>query len=310
MKKRTFLLMTILTALLAFTACAAPISPGRDIPTDTPESRPATEDNSAPEPESEPESEPASEPESIPESKPASEPESMPESEQAVESETETETQMEEPTPPPLLENPIDPEKPMLALTFDDGPGPYTEKLLDLFVEHGGKATFFVLGNQIDKRPEIVKRITEDGHEIGSHGWDHKQLTKLKADPITEQLVNTRAKIYEVTEVDTPLLRPPYGSYNKLTEDITRELGITMINWSVDTLDWKYRDADTVYNTVMEQAKDGAIILCHDLEKTTVEAMERVIPDLLEQGYQLVTVSELLTIDGTLLEPGTAYRKK
>lgn len=203
-----------------------------------------------------------------------------------------------------------DPNKPMLALTFDDGPSAHTDRLLDTFAQHGGKGTFFVLGNLIDERPETVKRITDEGHEIGGHSWNHRQFTKLGEEEVLDQIMGTRAKIYEVTGVDTPLLRPPYGSYNDQIKATAEELGVILVNWSVDTLDWKYKDADKMYDTVMEQAADGAIILCHDLEKSTVDAMERIIPDLIAQGYQLVTVSELLTSDGEVLIPGNVYRKK
>ena len=107
--------------------------------------------------------------------------------------------------------------------------------------------------------------------------------------------MNTRAKIYSITGVDTIIMRPPYGSYNDEIKRICAENGIVMINWAVDPLDWKTRNADKVYNAIMSQVKDGDIILCHDLYDTTVDAMERVIPDLIAQGYQLVTVSELLS---------------
>ena len=216
------------------------------------------------------------------------------------------------PTQPPVQVTPstdIDPDKPMLALTFDDGPSAHTERLLDAFAAHGGKGTFYVVGNMIDNRPNALRRMAAEGHEIGGHSWNHRQLTKLSREDLTDQIMSTRAKIYDVTGVDPTTMRPPYGSYNDLVKEVTAQLGIAMINWSVDTLDWKYKDADTVYNTIMDQAKDGAIILCHDLHKTTVEAMERAIPALIAEGYQLVTVSELLAGSGKTVQAGAVYFK-
>jgi len=201
-------------------------------------------------------------------------------------------------------------EKPMVALTFDDGPSAQTARLLDLFAEHGGKGTFFLVGNMIDKRSDVVIRMVNEGHEVGNHSWNHRQFTKLGEQELTDQIMTTRAKIYDVTGVDTTILRPPYGSYNDVVSAKAEELGIAMVNWSVDTLDWKNKNADSVYNSVMKDVQDGSIILCHDLYSTTVDAMERVIPDLIEQGYRLVTVTELLTSDEGEIEAGKLYRKK
>ena len=214
-----------------------------------------------------------------------------------------------QPTVQEITSTDIDPEKPMLALTFDDGPSAHTERLLDAFAAHGGKGTFYVVGNMVDNRPNALRRMAAEGHEIGGHSWNHRQLTKLSREDLTDQIMSTRAKIYEVAGVDSTTMRPPYGSYNDLVKEITGQLGIAMINWSVDTLDWKYKDADTVYKAVMDQAKNGAIILCHDLHKTTVDAMERAIPALIAEGYQLVTVSELLSSSGKTVQAGLVYFK-
>ncbi len=218
------------------------------------------------------------------------------------------EPEPEEKTPVPSSE--IDPSKPMLALTFDDGPSAHTERLLDLLAEHGAKATFYVVGNMIEGRADTLRRMAEEGHEIGGHSWNHRQLTKLDAEELTDQFMNTRAKIYEVTGVDPTTMRPPYGSCNDFVKETAGKLGIALINWSVDTLDWKHKNADTVYQAVMDGAKDGAIILCHELHKTTEDAMERVIPALIAEGYQLVTVSQLLTSTGGTVDAGTLYYKR
>ena len=198
----------------------------------------------------------------------------------------------------------------MIALTFDDGPSKHTQRLLDIFEQYGGKGTFFVVGNVIENRQESLNRMVADGHEIGGHSWDHRQLTKLSSEDMTDQIMNTRAMIYSLTGVDTTIIRPPYGSYNDETKRICAENGIVIINWSLDTLDWKTRDADKVYEAIMSQVKDGDIILCHDLHGSTVEAMERVIPDLIAQGYQLVTVSELLSYGDTEVSAGSVHTKR
>lgn len=194
----------------------------------------------------------------------------------------------------------------MIALTFDDGPGIHTARLLDLFQKYGGKGTFFVLGNLIDRRPEVLVRMRNEGHQIASHGWDHRQLTKLNRQNIKNQLMMTRAKIYDVTGVDPLIMRPPYGSCNDTVKAVGKELGISFVNWSVDTLDWKTKNVNSIYNEIVKSSKNGSIILCHDIYGTTVDAMEKVIPMLIEEGYELVTIDELMAVSGGL-EPGKLY---
>lgn len=221
-----------------------------------------------------------------------------------------TETELTESIENNLSSTTIDPDKPMVALTFDDGPSKHTTRLLDIFATYGGKGTFFVIGNLIDSRADTVKRITDEGHEVAGHSWSHRQLTKLTPSEITDQIMTTRAKIYEITSVDSTVIRPPYGAFNSDVKEICANLGIIMVNWSLDTLDWKNKNADMVYNAIMKDIKDGSIILCHDLHGTTVDAMERIIPDLIEQGYQLVTVSELLSYGEEEITAGNVYNKQ
>lgn len=201
----------------------------------------------------------------------------------------------------------IDPNKPMVALTFDDGPSKHTDRLLDVFAKNGGKGTFFVVGNLIEGKEETLRRVALEQHEIGNHSWNHRQFTKLGTEELTDQIMNTKAKIYDVTGVNTNLVRPPYGSFNDHTKSVASYLGVSLVNWSLDTLDWKTKNADAVYQEIMSNVKDGDIILCHDLHKTTVDAMERVIPDLIAKGYQLVTVSELLSQEGNEIKAGKVY---
>ena len=121
-------------------------------------------------------------------------------------------------------------------------------------------------------------------------------------------MVKTKEKICEVTSRDFSTMRPPWGNINDSVKAVAKESGLSLILWSIDTQDWLLQDADKVYDSVMSQATDGAIILMHDLHGTTVDAMERAIPDLLAQGYQLVTVPELLLFNGGTMEPGVSYR--
>ena len=213
---------------------------------------------------------------------------------------------VEENTP----ETEIDPDKPMVALTFDDGPSAHTDRLLDIFARYGGKGTFFVLGNLIDSRKNTLKRIVYEGHEIGNHSWNHRQFTNLSSEEITDQIMMTRAKIYDVTGVDTLIVRPPYGACNDTVKAVGASVGISFVNWSVDTLDWKSKNAVAVRKEIINNISDGAIILCHDLHKTTVDAMETVIPELIEKGYQLVTVSELMEYSQRTLEAGKIYYRQ
>lgn len=203
----------------------------------------------------------------------------------------------------------LDPNKPMVALTFDDGPSKHTHRLLDVFADYGGKGTFFVIGNILENRTDVLQRMIAEGHEIGGHSWDHRQLTKLGSTDLNRQLTGTQTKILELTGTEATLLRPPYGSYNSNVKNMCADLGIVMVNWSLDTLDWKYKDEAKICETILSEVQDRDIILCHDLHGSTVDAMERVIPELIARGYQLVTVSELLEQRGDVIKAGEVYFK-
>ena len=202
----------------------------------------------------------------------------------------------------------IDPEKPMLAITFDDGPaGSLTETILDHAKDKQMHFTFFVLGTRVRRNQELVVRMAEEGHEIGSHGYDHQnKLTKLSAETMAQQLEWTAAVVEEYTGQRPTLLRPPSGAIN---DETAARVDVPIIMWSVDTADWKYRDADRLEQYILDHAKDGAIILMHDIHKTTVEGAMRAVDRLVEAGYQLVTVSEMFEYRGIALEPGQIYYK-
>ena len=214
------------------------------------------------------------------------------------------------PLPPVVQSSEIDPSKPMLALTFDDGPGKYTDKLLDILKKYNAHATFYVQGVMIEKHEAVIKRASAEGHEIGNHTWDHTKLTSLNKDRIREEIVSVQDYIERLTGIRPRTVRPPYGSVNDDVVAIAVEEGFLIARWSVDTEDWKTLNADATYDAIMRSAKDGSIILCHDIHESTVEAMDRTIAGLIEQGYQLVTVSEMLEYSGVEYAAGDIVRKK
>lgn len=198
----------------------------------------------------------------------------------------------------------IDPKKPMVALTFDDGPGPRTTELLDQLKKYNAHATFFMLGKNVTKYPDAVKQMQTDGNELGNHTYDHQQLTKIGAEAIAKEVKDTNENIKNICGSPATLLRPPYGAIN---DTVKSSVGMPMILWNVDTLDWKTRNAKSTIDEVMKNLKDGDIILMHDIHTETIDAALELIPKLEEEGYQLVTVSEMAAVKNTTLENGTAY---
>ena len=200
--------------------------------------------------------------------------------------------------------------KPMVSLTFDDGPSRYTDHILDLLEEHGGRATFFVLGYRVEGHRSTIQRAHNLGNEIASHSWSHARLAFLYPEEITRELQSTSEAISSVTGYSPPIMRPPFGQTSERVRTVAAELGYAIINWNLDTLDWRYRDAEKIYNTIMEKVEDGSFIVMHDIRPTTAEAMEKVIPALIAKGYELVTVSELLAYFYGDLEPGKIYGRQ
>jgi len=185
----------------------------------------------------------------------------------------------------------------LIALTFDDGPNStQTPLLLDILKAQGVYATFFVLGASARTHPDIVRRAAEDGHEIGSHAWSHADLTTLSAGSLISELVNTANAIEEITGSRPLVTRPPFGAYN---DAVLEAIETPVIMWSVDPMDWRFRDADTVYQNVINVAKDGDIILLHDVHNTSVQAAERIVAEFKARGFTFVTVSELIARRGS-----------
>lgn len=188
----------------------------------------------------------------------------------------------------------IDPNQKMLAMTFDDGPGNYTNKVLDTLRRNRSHGTFFVIGRQVPKYADVVKRIVQDRNEVGNHSWDHAFLPVLSHDQLAHQIDDTQGVIQQAASGYTPtLMRPPYGATNDDVAGYLQQKQLHVALWNVDTEDWRYPDAQAMYDRIMQSAADGSVILLHDIHPTSVEAIERAVPALVAQGYQLVTMSQL-----------------
>lgn len=181
---------------------------------------------------------------------------------------------------------------PRVALTFDDGPHRiYTRNLLDGLRERGVKATFFVVGENIPGNEDLIRQMEEDGHLIGNHTYDHADISKLSDEENCRELQKTSDLIKEITGHGTAYVRPPFGNWKD-----TMDCRITMISvkWTIDTLDWKNRNVREIIGKVMQQISDHDIILMHDYYETSVEAALRIVDRLLEEGYEFVTVEDLI----------------
>lgn len=180
--------------------------------------------------------------------------------------------------------------KKCLALTFDDGPGPYTDQILDALVKHHARATFYVLGQQAKVFPAVLKREQRLAMAIGDHSWSHRDLSRATLPKATEELSSTAELIRRITGSAPTSIRPPYGAYRKNTPHI----GLPFILWDVDTLDWKHRSTSRTTHLALAGAHRGAIILMHDIHPSTAQAVPGIITTLQAKGYTLVTVPELL----------------
>jgi peptidoglycan/xylan/chitin deacetylase (PgdA/CDA1 family) len=201
-----------------------------------------------------------------------------------------------------------------VALTFDDGPGPYTTRLLGMLKKAKVHATFFSVGEMVAARPGVEKQIAKAGHEIGNHSWSHPDLPKLTSTAIESQLDRTAKQIAKATGHSPTLVRPPYGAYTPRVRKLIGGDHDAVVLWSVDPLDWKYRNSNSVYNRVTSQTKPGSIVLMHDIHGTTVAAVPRIIATLKARHYHFVTVSELynghLTSGHVYTDRSSAYQPK
>lgn len=201
----------------------------------------------------------------------------------------------------------VNPKKPMIALTFDDGPSPaYTTKIINELERFDAHATFFVLGSRLtgQNSKSTIQKAAKNGNEIASHTYNHKQLTTLSAADIQQESSRTNKAIKKLTGSYPSLTRPPYGSIN---DSVKKNISTPLILWSIDTLDWKTRNKNKTVTAVLNNVKDGDIILMHDIYAPTADAAVELIPKLIKKGYQLVTVSELAAYKNEKLNSGTSY---
>ena len=183
-------------------------------------------------------------------------------------------------------------EAPKIALTFDDGPSAaWTPALLDGLKERGVKATFFLIGENADKNPEIVKRMAEEGHLIGNHTYHHVELTKVSENEARLELADTSAVIVRITGKEPEYMRPPFGAWQRKLE---QEIQMLPVLWTIDPLDWTTENQDEIVNKVVTEAEENDIILLHDCYKSSIEAGLRIVDILQEEGFVFVTVDELL----------------
>ena len=189
------------------------------------------------------------------------------------------------------------------ALTFDAAWGNEdTQQLIDILGKYKVKATFFVVGEWVDKFPESVKALHDAGHEIMNHSDDHAYFTKLSADQIKAQLDSCNSKIEAITGVRPDLFRPPYGDYNDSVVSTVRNCGMYTIQWNVDSLDWKDLEASAISERVLKRIEPGSIILFHNAAKNTPAALPSVIEGLIQQGYTMVPVSQLILRDNYTMD--------
>lgn len=193
----------------------------------------------------------------------------------------------------------INPEQKALALTFDDGPTKYTAQIINILKKYDANATFFILGNKVEIYYDTLKAMLENGNEIGNHSYNHKWLTKLTDQEILYQIEETQKIIKEKLNYTPKILRPTYGAVNNHLRNLSP---LEVIMWDVDPQDWHAKNSKYIANNIISNVKDGDIIILHDASAKTVKSLELFIPQLMEEGYQFVTVSELKEIKN--------YRKK
>lgn len=193
----------------------------------------------------------------------------------------------------------------LVAFTFDDGPNSnVTNRIIDAFSNVGGHGTFFVLGNNVAKERNTITRIYENGHQIGNHSYNHKDLTTLNKADLDWQINTTNSEIQSIIGATPTIVRPTYGKVNNF---VVNNVNYPLINWNIDTLDWKYRDSQSIFNIVMNNIHANSIVLFHDIYPTTASAIEILLPRLSEMGYQFVTIEQLAAYNGINLRSHNIY---
>lgn len=193
-----------------------------------------------------------------------------------------------------------------VALTFDDGPsGRFTRALLEGLEQRQVKATFLLCGYRLKDYPKEAKRILEDGHEIGLHGYSHDPMNRMSRRELEQELKDNLALL--PSGCKPVFLRPPGGASSKTVKDTARDMGFGILNWSVDPRDWATRDAGAITAMVLDNVQDGDVILLHDMTDSSVEAALSIIDRLQDQGFRFVTVTQLAQLKGVTIEPGEEY---
>lgn len=198
----------------------------------------------------------------------------------------------------------IDSNTKLIAFTFDDGPNYNTSQVIDVLNKYNVTATFFVMGRNIKGNEKIIKKMQESNMEIGNHTYNHLLLTKYGEEKIIEEINKTNEEIYNVIGSYPTLLRTSYGSVNK---KIKENSNMPIIIWNIDTLDWKYKNSNKIVDRILDKVSDGDIVLMHDIYKATLNSLDKVIPELLDKGYQIVSVSELFYYKEKMLQKGKVY---
>ncbi|WP_158020328.1 polysaccharide deacetylase family protein [Boudabousia liubingyangii] len=194
-----------------------------------------------------------------------------------------------------------------VAFTFDDGPGEYTEATLKALKEAGIKATFFQMGRNVAAHPELTKKVVAEGHALGGHSWNHPQLTKLNDKQASWQITATNDAIKAALGHGSNMMRPPYGAFNHRIRTLMKNLNQASILWSVDSLDWKYLDADKSIEYIHQQLGPGGIILMHDIHPVAAKVIPVIVKEYQAKGYHFVTIPQLFKSKG--LKPGFSYFK-
>lgn len=195
-----------------------------------------------------------------------------------------------------------------VALTFDDGPsGRYTRQLLDGLYDRGVQATFLLCGYRIKEYPDITQRIYDEGHEIGFHGYSHKNMRQMSRRDVADELVKTQALLPE--GCSPVFLRPPGGCCSDAVRQVSEARGLAILSWSVDPRDWATNDTAAIEKAVLKNVKDGDIVLLHDMTTSSVKAALDIVDTLLKEDFEIVTVSELARVRAAKIRPGQTYAK-
>ena len=195
-----------------------------------------------------------------------------------------------------------------IALTFDDGPsGRYTRALLEGLEQRQVKATFLLCVYRLKDYPKEARRILELGHEIGLHGYSHDPMDKMSCRQLEKELNDTLALL--PSGCRPVFLRPPGGKYSSTVKDVSKAMGLALLNWSVDPRDWATRDAEAITTMVIDSVRDGDVILLHDMSDSSVKAALDIVDKLKQEGFTFVTVSELARLKGITIEPGKVYSR-